>query len=160
MLCENCKLNTATTHIKNTVNGVTGEYFLCPECAAKLGFNNFNFFKLDDFWNSLLNEPLNKKEIKRCKTCNTSFEEIVNSGKMGCADCYIEFRDEIMPTVLKIQGKSKHIGVKPDTVADKAEDNSIELLEKELKEAIENEEFEKAAKIRDELREKRDKSNG
>lgn len=160
MLCENCKVNTATTHIKNTVNGVTGEYFLCPECAAKLGFNNFNFFKLDDFWNSLLSEPLKKKTGKRCGFCNTSFDEIVNSGKMGCENCYIEFKEEIMPTILKIHGKNRHIGSKPEASESFEKPNDIEALEKELKEAIEKEEFEKAAKLRDELREKRSENNG
>ncbi len=159
MLCENCKVNNATTHIKKTVNGVTNEYFLCPECAAKLGFNNFNFFKLDNFWNDFLGEPV-IKSLKRCETCNSSFEDIVNNGKMGCADCYSIFKDEILPTIKKIHGKTIHTGATPSyTIEEEKEDNKIEALENKLQEAIKNEEFEKAAEIRDELKELRKKEN-
>ncbi len=161
MLCENCKKNNATTHIKKTVNGVTNEYFLCPECAAKLGFNNFNFFKLDSFWNDFLGEP-EIESLKRCETCNSSFEDIVNNGKMGCADCYSTFKEEILPTIKKIHGKTIHTGMTPSYTTEhdtEKEENNIEILEKKLKEAIKNEEFEKAAEIRDELKELRGQEN-
>lgn len=163
MLCENCKKASATTHIKNTVNGITKEYYLCPQCAAKLGFSNFNFFEINDFWGSLLGAQKNPNpQTKRCKTCNTSFNEIVESGKMGCPDCYIEFREEISPTIMKIHGKTEHKGLTPGKVhkTENVQADEIQNLENALKEAIDNEEFEKAAEIRDILKEKRGNSNG
>lgn len=166
MLCENCKKETATTHIKRTVNGVTKEYYLCPECAAKLGFSNFNFFDMNDLWGSLLgNQNTSIPQAKRCKTCNTSFDEIVKCGKMGCPDCYLEFRNEIMPTLIKMHGKTEHKGTSPEknstiTKTDNAENDEILKLENDLKQAIEAEEFEKAAEIRDILKEKRGEKNG
>ena len=166
MLCENCKKATATTHIKRSVNGVTREFHLCPECAAKLGFSNLNFFDMNDLWSSFLGKGYGTvPQTKRCKSCNTSFEEILNSGKMGCPDCYTEFYEEIMPTVIKIQGNTQHKGISPSSVSevDEPSDNKsdeIAKLENDLKKAIENEEFEKAAEIRDILKEKRGEIDG
>ncbi|MEE1002609.1 MAG: UvrB/UvrC motif-containing protein [Acutalibacteraceae bacterium] len=167
MLCENCKKATATTHIKRSVNGVTREYHLCPECAAKLGFSNFHFFDMNDLWSTFLgNGQSAMPQTKRCRTCNTSFEEIINNGKMGCPDCYTEFREEILPTLIKIHGKTEHKGISPEnsgsaeTNAENTQVDEITKLENELKTAIENEEFEKAAELRDILKEKRGEING
>ncbi len=162
MLCENCKHSTATTHIKRTVNGVTKEYYLCHSCAANLGFSNFNFFDMNDLWGSLLgNQQRGVPKAKCCKTCNTTFNDIIKSGKMGCPDCYSEFREEIMPTIMKVHGKTEHKGTSPENESsDNSQTNEIEKLENDLKTAIENEEFEKAAEIRDILKEKRGELNG
>lgn len=163
MLCENCKSATATTHIKRTVNGITKEYYLCPECASKLGFSEFNFFDINDFWGSMLgSQKIVESYTKRCRKCNSSFKEIVESGKMGCPYCYIDFREEIRPTLIKIHGKTEHKGLSPVKASTGVNSlhEEIETLEIELKKAIENEEFEKAAEIRDMLKEKRGEQNG
>lgn len=160
MLCENCLKRVATTHIKRTVNGVTKEHYLCPQCAAELGLGGFNLFEdASNFWNSFFNSNTKlQNNTKRCKSCNTSFSEIIDSGKMGCPDCYSEFREEIMPTLVKIHGKAEHKGLSPETKQSDSSDDGISSLEIELKKAIENEEFEKAAEIRDKIREMRDKN--
>ena len=164
MLCENCNQNNATTHIKRTVNGVTKEYYLCPYCASKFGMSNFSFFDMSDLFNSVFENKKFVKEEKRCKSCNTSFNEIAKSGKLGCPECYREFREEISPSLLKIHGKNKHISnvsVKKSTTSNKNENsNEIENLEKELKEAIATENFEKAAELRDIIKAKRGEQNG
>ena len=41
MICQHCHKQTATTHIKRTVNGKTTEMYVCPECAAKQGLDMF-----------------------------------------------------------------------------------------------------------------------
>ena len=85
---------------------------------------------------------------------------------MGCPDCYTEFREEILPTLIKIHGKTEHKGISPEnsgsaeTNAENTQVDEITKLENELKTAIENEEFEKAAELRDILKEKRGEING
>ena len=162
MLCENCKSASATTHIKKTVNGVTKEFYLCPNCASKLGFSNFDFFDVDDFWGSFFeNKARVSKNLKRCKTCNASFDEIVKLGKMGCPDCYVEFKDEILPSLVKIHGNIEHKGFSPDSVKKfDSKFDEIKKLQEELKVAIQNEEFEKAAEIRDAIKVRKEELDG
>lgn len=162
MLCENCNANPATTHVKRTVNGVTKEYYLCQDCVNTLGFNSIDFFDSNGFFNALLgNKVVHLKQQKVCNKCNSSYKEIVKSGRMGCPDCYKTFKDEIMPSLLKMQNGSKHIGKKPNLTSElNIDEKEISMLEKELKNAILNEEYEKAATLRDEIREKRGELNG
>lgn len=164
MLCEKCSKRTATTYIKRTVNGVTKEYHLCPECAAQLGFSNFSLFDdIGDIWSSFFNNTgfsHSALSTKRCKTCNSSFDEILESGKMGCPDCYSVFREEILPTLEKIHGNTEYKGGMPEGISvTKEPETEEEKLQADLKAAIENEEFEKAAEIRDKLKEMRKKDD-
>ena len=93
MLCENCKANNATTHIKKTVNGITKEYYLCQKCANELGLNSINFFDSNEFFNILLgNKVVHSKEQKICKKCNSTYKQIVKSdasASLFC--CYLVF---------------------------------------------------------------------
>lgn len=167
MLCEKCSKKLATTHIKRTVNNVTKEYHLCPECASQLGFSNFSLFDdIGDIWSSFFNKGFANNELstKRCKACNSSFDEILENGKMGCSECYLTFREEILPTLEKIHGNTEYKGEYKQELSEKAintatPETTEEKLQQELKTAIEKEEFEKAAEIRDKLKEMRKKDN-
>ena len=159
MLCQNCNNANATTFIKKTINGVTKEYHLCQKCAAKLGMNSFNFFDVDGFFGSLLNvNNQNIKPKKTCSGCNSTYKDITDKGRLGCPECYIAFYDELMPLIVKIQGKSIHVGMKPNKL--NTVENDIIALENDLKTAILNEEYEKAAQIRDILKEKKGENDG
>ena len=103
-----------------------------------------------------------------CKSCGLSFDDIVNNGRLGCPDCYDTFESRLDPILKRMQGSNRHIGrlgeipekkvnvKKP--VAKKAkepkkdEESKIEKLEKDLKEAVKEERYEDAAKIRDEIK--------
>lgn len=93
-----------------------------------------------------------------CPTCHLSFEEFTRLGRFGCGDCYRTFRPRLESIMRKIHGASLHRGKTPvlDTVL---ETGSLpipvkeeERLEKELHKAIEAEDFERAAEIRDKLK--------
>ncbi len=157
MLCQNCNNATATTFIKRTINGVTKEYHLCQKCAMQLGVGAFNMFDTDDFFASLLSNSTISKPKKVCKSCNSSYQDIVKKGRLGCPECYTTFEDELMPSIIKMQGRAIHNGKKPEKFV--SVKNEIEVLENDLKEAIKNEEYEKAAQIRDILKEKRGDKN-
>jgi len=161
MLCENCNKCSATTHIKRTVNGVTKEYYLCENCAQKLGFNSFSFFDTNNFFDSFfINKNAKLREQKVCDNCGSTYNEIVKSGRMGCAQCYKTFKSEIMPSLVKMQKSVEHIGSKPKTFkCDNSNKDEIADLEKQLKQAIVNEEYEKAAQLRDIIKEKRGEIN-
>lgn len=164
MMCQNCGKNAATTHIKTIVNGTLTEYDLCAECAKEKGYANFFKdmpFDLGSLMGGFIGTPQGRSTAQRCSKCGASFAEISESGKIGCAECYKIFRDRLMPTVNRIHGTAKHKGKIPGTAALRIVEpagkmavavSPIEAKRAELKKAIEAQDFERAAVLRDEIR--------
>ncbi len=165
MLCQNCGKNEATTHIRRVVNGDTTQTHLCAECANHLGYGDmFSGFglNLDDFFGGFLGDTVQKLASpaeQKCPKCGNTFSDIVRSGKVGCGQCYEIFYDKLLPSIQRIHGRIKHSGKQSpgiDTVAESVEENKVDpvaKLKEELAAAIENQEFEQAAVIRDKIRE-------
>lgn len=167
MLCQNCGNKTATTHIKRIVNGELREQHLCPECAAKLGYGNiFGGYGLNlgnligSFFGENQQPGQSVPGAVRCKCCGSTFADIASSGKVGCAECYNTFRERLMPSIQRIHGNTRHTGKVPSTASRLAQLNAqLEQARKALTEAIETQEFEKAAELRDQIRELEGKVN-
>lgn len=163
MLCQNCKRNEASTHIRRIVNGRAAEYHLCPECADKFGYSSplggFGI-GLGELIGSFLGDvPISRlsNRVIRCERCGCSFEDIVKNGTVGCADCYELFYDKLLPSLRQIHGQTVHLGKRPHGSA--AEEpvratpsDRIEELKRKLAEAVEAQNFELAAILRDEIR--------
>ena len=172
MKCQKCKKNTADTHIKRVINGEFEEYHLCSECAKEMGYTNVFSNLAEGFasdFNSLFgsffeNALPARTQATRCETCGTTYNDIARTGMMGCADCYDVFADRILPTIRRVHGNTTHCGKnssnsKSKKVEEKAEDvktSELENLKAELDKAIKNQEFEKAAVLRDKIKEKED----
>lgn len=167
MKCQLCGKNSATTYVKIIVNGELSEYALCSGCAHKMGYGNFFYpFSLD--FNSLLGSFFGSQtpemtDTVRCPGCGSSFGEIAQSGKVGCAECYRTFRSRMMPSVQRIHGNTSHCGKRPTSRALRVTPESklsvppkasseLEQKKNELKEAIESQNFERAAILRDEIK--------
>ena len=167
MLCQNCKKNEATTHIKRVLNGEATESHLCHACAQNLGYTNFfdDFsFNMPSLFAGLFTdtlEALNEANTERCEKCSSSFDDIVKSGCVGCAECYEKFYDKLLPSIQRIHGKAKHSGKKPSVTVSKKEEikpkektteEIIAELEKDMQKAVSVQNFEQAAIIRDEIK--------
>lgn len=166
MLCEKCKQREAVTHIRQNINGVQSEINLCENCAAEISgkfeneygklFSDFGF-GIDSMLGSIfgqdfVSENLLSDNSERCPMCNTPLSAIRKTGNAGCSKCYEVFRSQFMPLISRIHGKTVHNGRIPASVeANISVKTKIDELEKELKNAVETQEFEKAAKIRDEI---------
>ncbi len=171
MLCQHCNQNEATTHIKKNINGHCEETHLCSKCAEELGvMEEFKMPSMNDlFGNSFLGNFLGAgvaamnslAGVERCQTCGSSFNDIVNSGHIGCSDCYEKFADRLEPSVRKIHGKTKHIGKfisydekeEQNKTEQKADTNHLDTLKEQLKTAIKEQRFEDAAVLRDKIKE-------
>ena len=172
MKCEKCKEKKATTHVKRVVNGVYEEYMLCEDCAHEMGFDNVFSFDMPDMFGGLVQSLLGalpaRSGASRCPECGSSFGDIQNTGKVGCAECYEIFRNELMPSIKRIHGNTAHCGKIPYTVVpeEKAEnsqkENKTELkkMKEELKAAIDAQNFERAAELRDKIKEMEASDNG
>ncbi len=165
MLCQHCQKNEATTHVKTMINGEYAEYRLCPECAHEMGYDSmFPDFTADfgGLLGSFLSAALPARSgATHCKLCGSTMNDIKKTGKVGCSECYDTFFSELMPTIRNVHGNTEHIGKRPvieyETVEDdkpeQQEDKKLESLKAELKQAIEDENFERAAELRDKIKE-------
>ena len=157
MLCQSCEKRQASTHIKTILNGELKEFNLCSDCAAKLGYGSFftNFgFDIDKLFGSFMDAPSSVRKTKRCNFCGSSFAEIAKSRKAGCAHCYEEFYDELLPSIQRIHGRTNHTGKLARSAGTEVKvKNEISKCKAELEQAIKTQEFEKAAELRDKIKE-------
>jgi len=158
MLCQNCGKKEASTHIKRIINGETAETHLCVNCAAHLGysdiFTGFGFNPGEFFGNLLVNgqSTPNEAQTLRCAGCASSFDDIARDGKVGCAQCYATFYDLLLPSLQRIHGKAAHTGKVPRKAGERALINGrIQQLKDALQKAVEQQDYEQAAKLRDEI---------
>lgn len=154
MLCQNCNKNEANMHMKRIINGRAAEVHLCSDCARSLGygeaFSGMGFSFADFFGDFLLkNESLTS--AVRCGGCGKTFEDIATDGKMGCAECYNAFYEKLLPSLTRVHGKTSHMGKRPLN-AGGSEISDIEDLKTRLEKAVMNQDFETAAKLRDEIK--------
>lgn len=157
MLCEECEKQEASFHYTEIVNGVTTEFHLCGDCARKRGFIFPSTFSIGDLLGGLL-EPEHLLSVEtglKCKNCGFSYSNFKETGLLGCSQCYSFFHEALEPLLKKIHGSTKHIGKFPEKKKKekRKEVPDIELLRKELKEAVTKEEFEEAARLRDKIKE-------
>ncbi|WP_099204484.1 UvrB/UvrC motif-containing protein [Scatolibacter rhodanostii] len=166
MICQECKEKNATVHIKTIVNGQLAEYYLCADCAKEKGYGNVFVNFENDFGNLLggfLGGLSNPHQIERCEHCGSSFADITAKGKIGCAHCYDKFREELLPMIQRIHGEAKHKGKRPGGSALRIPEPNRQMVVSEtgildakklkLKKAIEEQDFERAAVLRDEIKE-------
>ena len=90
---------------------------------------------------------------KACPKCRSTYRRFQSLGKVGCEACYETFKDELSPLIRRVQIKGEHIGKIPEHAAfDIKRKREITRLKTELSHAIQAEEFEKAAELRDKIK--------
>ena len=167
MICQSCNENKATTIVKAVVNGQLRELNLCEHCAHEYGYNAiFGGIGIGDFLSGIFVNQAPRKLVNRCEKCGASFEEIARTGKIGCADCYTQFKEQLAPMIHRIHGaavhKGKRLGGSALRIMDTenkivpVKESAVEEKNRKLKAAIENQDFELAAKLRDEIKEMRE----
>ena len=163
MLCQRCNKNIANVYLKNNINGTMTESYLCSSCANEIygqnlkAFENINNDFISDMFN-LFNfnkvSPALTSGRNVCPLCGSTFTQIAQSGKVGCGECYTSFRNELEPNVIRIHGKANHTGKIPKNLILKiGNKRKIEELNLKLKNLINEQNFEEAAVIRDEINE-------
>ena len=159
MLCDDCKKNSACVHLTQIMNGEKVDKQLCEHCAQKYGelvFTNSNNFSVNDFLHSLFsnNSPASQQQQSRvCENCGMSYNDFTAGGKLGCSECYKCFDKKLVPLLRRIHGSAEHSGKVPKRSGGKIElRKKIKEIRKELEAHILAEEYEMAAKLRDEIR--------
>lgn len=166
MVCQDCKKRESHVNLTQIINNVKTSLSLCKECAAARGFHSpldnvpFPLAEILAGLSTSIHGAVSgsKSSVPECPDCGLSFEEFTQQGRFGCGRCYTAFRSDLEPIMRKIHGASLHRGKTPESLAQGSSDSTTlpikeeERLESELTKAIETEDFERAAEIRDKLK--------
>lgn len=109
----------------------------------------------EDFFRTMLYSESSGQDTNepKCPRCGMTYSEFNRLGYFGCGDCYAAFADKLIPLMERIHGSSKHIGKVPNRGCGVFRTtNHIKRLRQRMQRYVQAEEFEEAAKIRDEIR--------
>ena len=165
MLCDICGKGEATVHLTEIVNSKMTKLHLCESCAKEKGAEMEEHFGLSDLLAGLSDlgasiEPEAMDAVK-CSNCALTYQDFKKIGRFGCSECYEAFKAQIAPLLKRIHGADKHAGKMPLTVGKTVKEaKTLQDLKVRMEKAIQSEEFEEAAKVRDMIKdlEKKDKS--
>lgn len=157
--CQRCA-KAATFHITDIERGQVRENHFCDEHAREhlaQGSEPEVPSSTSDPGGSLKAalkaKETSKSERQTCPYCQITFLEFRNSGRLGCPHDYDVFRDELLPLIENIHDETRHVGKVPRR-APRSSVRHSEMIElrKRLKQAIEVEDYETAARLRDQLK--------
>ncbi|MBI2871099.1 MAG: UvrB/UvrC motif-containing protein [Candidatus Omnitrophica bacterium] len=156
MVCENCGKKQATVHLTEIINGKMSELHLCDTCAQEKGASMKQHFSLADLLAGLTDVGMagaTSQETPVCPNCGLSYADFKKVGRLGCSECYEAFRESLAPLLKRIHGSTRHVGRMPERSGKTTEKgNQFQDLAKRLEHAIATEEYEEAARLRDEMR--------
>ena len=159
MMCQICGVREATIKFTQIINQKKKEMHICQDCAEEKGFTNplTSFPKIigglilgimGELPTSRKREHINLK----CDFCQLSWNEFQDKGLLGCAHCYDSFIQPLNALLRKMHGSNKHIGNRPADKRTSGTTDELDRLRKELKRAIKAENYERAARLRDKIR--------
>ena len=159
MVCDNCGSGEAVVHLTQIVNNEMSTFHLCERCAAEKGLETAPEpvnFPLTDFLAQMgEEEPQGTPQSdQRCTFCGLTFADFRETGRLGCPHCYATFETHLRGLLRRIHGGTKHIGkvyLPPDPTASEME-KRLEGLRRKLERAVQSEDFERAAELRDQIR--------
>lgn len=171
MLCNLCNKNQATVHLTEIVDDQMSELHLCDDCARKKSMQMEQQFGLSDLLAGLVDYGKQASGAEKpgavvaCPSCGLTYEDFRKIGRLGCSECYTAFARYLGPLLKRIHGASQHTGKLPAKMgapfaaaaaaakAPKAKEAGVPELKEMLQKAIESEEFEEAARLRDQIKE-------
>ena len=159
MKCEICGLRDAVIHIRQIQKASVNELHICEECAQEKGLIKEEESEISI--SNLLSGLIDAKDVtgtveavESCPKCGMKAADFRKRGKFGCAECFTTFQRDIRSILSQMAGRTHHVGKLPRAVA--VEDPGRadrEALAVELRDAIEKEDYEKAAVLRDKIKE-------
>ena len=166
MMCDECGQNQATIHIATIIGGKKKDENLCPQCWQKRNAQLLGGLAVGDLLSKLLGAKPKSETSEQdasqeteapdvvCPGCGMSLKEFQKSGKVGCADCYAAFGDKMKQTLKSIHGHARHVGKVPEYLAaEVSTQRRMDDLRRQMDAAVAEEDFERAAVLRDEIKE-------
>lgn len=160
MKCESCGDHEAVVHLTQIENNEMSVVHLCEACAAEQGLETPTEtpnVPLADFLAEMSGDAPSRASSsapERCPFCGLSFAEFREVGRLGCPQCWSAFEEQLQGLLRRVHGATTHMGkvyLPPDPTASERE-KRLEALRRRLERAVELEDFERAAELRDEIR--------
>ena len=166
MQCENCREREAVIHLTQIVDNTVTTMHLCEPCAAEKGVETGSSvakFPLGDFLASLGksggSEPTEAGLDTPCRACGATLRDFRQSGRLGCAECYASFESHLRDLLRRLHGSTRHLGegyaaggVRAEAPTLTPREPALDDLREALRRAVETENFELAAELRDRIR--------
>jgi protein arginine kinase activator len=162
MKCQQCE-KPATFHITELTGPAPQELHLCESCAKTYLMHgeapptavapSLANILAKQLQLGKAAEELAKLDQRACPVCGITFYEFRNQGRLGCPHDYVHFEKELSPLIANIHGETRHTGKRPRG-HESGTDERTELirLRREMEEAKQKEHYERAAQIRDQIR--------
>ena len=165
VICESCQQNLATVHLTEIVQKFKKETHLCEACAESRGVPFKPQFSVKEFLGNLGKgaeaAPAPAKaapapaaeQAEPCPACGITFSEFKSTGRFGCWRDYEHFRKGVVALLEKIHGSTQHRGHVPQRLGERMErEKQVAGFQRELAQAIEREDYERAAQLRDKIK--------
>jgi len=159
MVCDSCRERDAGVHLTQVVDGAVTQVHLCEKCAADKGVETTVAAPKTPL-TSLLQTVQQQvttgaTDQARCSFCQASYKDFRASGRLGCARCYSTFEPQLRDLLQRVHGATRHSGRQYGSPAPEQLQRASTVLElrEQLRRAIELEQFEQAARLRDQLKE-------
>ena len=157
MVCDVCHKNNATVHLTEIINDKVVEMHICQFCAQAKADELNKHLNISGFLGSLADMVgglPQERRLLRCPSCGLSYEDFKKKGRLGCGKCYETFRRSLLPLLKKIHSATTHVGKTPASLEKRASSQlKTEELYQRLRRTIQLEEYEEAAKLRDQIKE-------
>lgn len=155
MICDACKNKDATVKLIAIIDGKKTERHLCAECMEKQK-QRARAEGMQSMLSAIIS-GVRRTDVQhtglRCSNCGLSYDEFRKTSRLGCAQCYSDFRTQLRPLLMRLHGSVQHVGRIPERVDASLKENSrLEQLRREMQVAVACEDFEHAAILRDTLR--------
>ena len=159
MKCEICGLKDAVIHIRQIQKDLVHELHICEDCAQEKGLlrEEDSELPIANFLSGLLEgkDAPGSSEVKEsCPACGMKASEFRKQGKLGCPECFLAFDKDIRVIISQMAARPRHAGKLPRAIAGEQTDGAAQDgIREELRLAVEREDYEQAAHLRDKLKE-------
>ena len=157
MLCENCGEKEAIIHLTKIVDNEMNTFHLCEGCAAAKGIEPGAVpanVPLADFLAQVSRGGAESGQPGPCPYCGLSQDDFKKTGRLGCPQCYVTYDSSLKSLMRRLHGNAQHVGkvyIPPDPGRADHEER-LAGLKRKLDRAVEREDFERAAQLRDMIR--------
>lgn len=160
MLCQICGKNPASVHFTEIHDNQMSEIHVCERCAEDKGMQapaQKHKFEIADLLAGMVDTMTQTDEERvghvQCPRCGLLYSQFKETGRLGCSECYAAFQFQLRPLLRRIHGDTHHRGKTPSHgKATATRTRRIQRLHDDLRRAVEREDFETAASVRDEIR--------
>jgi protein arginine kinase activator len=157
MLCENCGAKDAKVHFTQIDKNEMHTFHLCEDCAAAKGMQpglEVGNFPLTDFLAQMGRAGAESAASGPCAYCGLTLEEFKKTGRLGCSHCWVHFESHLGSLLRRLHGATQHVGkvyLPPDPSRAEQQER-LAGLRRKLDRAVQSEDFERAAQLRDMIR--------